>query len=527
MSTRTEYPNFVGNTGKFLKVNATETDVLWDEVDASDITGVLGIDHGGTGADNANDALNNLLPDQTGHVGEVLHTDGTDTYWSADLSAGVQSVTGLDTDNTDPSNPIVQIAVDGVTVTGDGTPGNPLASTGGLGGVDTREYQMDSATTYQNSTNVIANDGILSFYMFDMNDLDGIPFLENVVVKRMYFKSRFSVPTGSPAKVKNSTVTVYKNGITTGITSPVVFDSTQDLFFDITINESFAASDKFSIRYTLPSVQRLNSAVITGTFVLGETVTGATSGTTGTFVAQSGSYIIVEDTSGLFTIGEAVNGATASATNVSSIIYGGSTVETYTIVQTSGGTPLGVQSVTGNGVDNTDPFNPAVQTADTSTEGTLTAADWNTFNGKQDALPTLCLVKAYQSALGSGGTPFIANTEVFDTTSSYDNTTGIFTAPRTGYYLVTGSFSIESHSIDPSIASAQIIKNGSTGVDQDSVRYNGTEGASDFWKRRLKLVSTVQLTSGDTIEFDVAVNTGTIGVTGGVEGNQITITELR
>ena len=41
-------------------------------------------------------------------------------------SNNVQSVTGLDTDNTDPLNPIVQIAVDGVTVTGDGTAANPL-----------------------------------------------------------------------------------------------------------------------------------------------------------------------------------------------------------------------------------------------------------------------------------------------------------------------------------------------------------------------------------------------------------------
>jgi hypothetical protein len=42
------------------------------------------------------------------------------------VGGGVQSVTGLDTDNTDPANPVVQIAVDGVTITGDGTAGNPL-----------------------------------------------------------------------------------------------------------------------------------------------------------------------------------------------------------------------------------------------------------------------------------------------------------------------------------------------------------------------------------------------------------------
>lgn len=41
----------------------------------------------------------------------------------------VLSVTGLNTDNTDPANPVVQISVDGVTITGQGTPGSPLVST--------------------------------------------------------------------------------------------------------------------------------------------------------------------------------------------------------------------------------------------------------------------------------------------------------------------------------------------------------------------------------------------------------------
>ena len=50
-------------------------------------------------------------------------------------SAGpfVESVTGLNTDNTDPQNPIVKISVDGVTITGLGTPGSPLVGSGGTG----------------------------------------------------------------------------------------------------------------------------------------------------------------------------------------------------------------------------------------------------------------------------------------------------------------------------------------------------------------------------------------------------------
>lgn len=45
---------------------------------------------------------------------------------SSSSTSGVQSVTGLNTDNTDPLNPIVEISVDGTTITGDGTPANPL-----------------------------------------------------------------------------------------------------------------------------------------------------------------------------------------------------------------------------------------------------------------------------------------------------------------------------------------------------------------------------------------------------------------
>lgn len=408
MSTRTEYPNFVGNTGKFLKVNATETDVLWDAVDASDITGVLGIDHGGTGADNANDALNNLLPDQTGNAGEALFTDGTDTYWGP---------------------------------------------AGAGGGVDTRVYSTGSGAL---SFNPALGDRFAGLASISSGTEAPIlaAFGDNVIVKRVMFQ----VYTGTVNDIIYATL--RKNGVDTSTVMAIpALAANQVLSFNV--NEPYSSTDQYSIKL-------------------------ASAGT--------GSLVF---------------------TNVE------------TIVQVSGGSPLGVQSVAGAGVDNTDPFNPIVRTANTTTEGTLTAADWNTFNNKQNALPTLCVVKAYKNLLGGAASPFIADTEVFDTTSSYDNATGIFTAPRTGYYLVTCSFAIESHSTDPSIAAVQIVKNGSTGVDQDSVRFNGTEGGSDFWKRRVRVTSTVQLNATDTIQFNVSVNTGTIGITGGVESNQITITELR
>jgi hypothetical protein len=42
----------------------------------------------------------------------------------------VRGVSGLDTDNTDPANPIIKISVDGITITGLGTPASPLVNAG-------------------------------------------------------------------------------------------------------------------------------------------------------------------------------------------------------------------------------------------------------------------------------------------------------------------------------------------------------------------------------------------------------------
>ena len=63
----------------------------------------------------------------------------TDSFGFGDNNAGgggggsVNSVTGLNTDNTDPVNPIVALSTDGVTITGAGTPADPLISVGSSG----------------------------------------------------------------------------------------------------------------------------------------------------------------------------------------------------------------------------------------------------------------------------------------------------------------------------------------------------------------------------------------------------------
>lgn len=58
------------------------------------VSGQLGIGNGGTGASTANTALNNLLPNQSGYVGRVLGTDGTNTSWVPSGEGGVSIAKG-------------------------------------------------------------------------------------------------------------------------------------------------------------------------------------------------------------------------------------------------------------------------------------------------------------------------------------------------------------------------------------------------------------------------------------------------
>jgi hypothetical protein len=83
----------------------------------------------------------------------IKFADGTVLNTAKGLgSTGVQSVTGLSTDNTDPLNPVVQISVDGVTITGDGTLGNPLVASGGGGAVNYANVFFVDSTNGNNGT---------------------------------------------------------------------------------------------------------------------------------------------------------------------------------------------------------------------------------------------------------------------------------------------------------------------------------------------------------------------------------------
>jgi len=76
------------------------------------------------------------------------------------VNLGVLSVTGLNTDNTDPQNPIVEISVDGSSITGDGTPGSPLVATAGPGASLVKATATDTTAGYlDDKISLVSNDG--------------------------------------------------------------------------------------------------------------------------------------------------------------------------------------------------------------------------------------------------------------------------------------------------------------------------------------------------------------------------------
>lgn len=119
--------------------------------------------------------------------------NGNSLLGSGNISivGGVQSVTGLNTDNTDPLNPVVEISVDGVTITGDGTPGNPLVSAGGGGGdgifkgtasgTDTYTSTVSGITSYTDGDAYLIRftNGNTTVCTLDINSLGAIPLFRN------------------------------------------------------------------------------------------------------------------------------------------------------------------------------------------------------------------------------------------------------------------------------------------------------------------------------------------------------------
>ncbi len=106
------------------------------------VTGILPIANGGTGNNNATDAINALLPTQTGNNGKFLQTNGANTSWVDNPSGTVTSV-GLSTGTL------------GLSVTSDTT--NPITTSGTftLAGTLALAHGGTGATTQAGAANAI------------------------------------------------------------------------------------------------------------------------------------------------------------------------------------------------------------------------------------------------------------------------------------------------------------------------------------------------------------------------------------
>ena len=101
----------------FVKADGTNPFTSAQYVDmTSEVEGILKIANGGTDASTANDAINNLLPDQSGQSGKVLISDGTDTSWASVTGTGtVTEVTSTDTNLLTVATPTTTPALTVVT----------------------------------------------------------------------------------------------------------------------------------------------------------------------------------------------------------------------------------------------------------------------------------------------------------------------------------------------------------------------------------------------------------------------------
>lgn len=147
-------------------------------------------------------------------INGVTYDLSADRTWT--IVAGVASVTGLNTDNTDPANPIVMISVDGVTITGDGTSGNPLVS------VPTPISGTDKQVLFFDGNNNPAGEAGFE-YDKTTNTLDvDIVVVNDDPYDPTVWNGNLQVPTKNAIRDKIETLILSTNAASS--VRPVVFD---------------------------------------------------------------------------------------------------------------------------------------------------------------------------------------------------------------------------------------------------------------------------------------------------------------
>ena len=324
MPTRFELPLTVGNAGKSLIVNPTETGYLWLDTVATisvDGTGVISIDD--TDPNNPIIVFNGVFTDAITMSGDGTPADPLVSNASGGQVNSIVPGANVTVDNTDPANPVVAAVVSG--------------------GVDTRVYDnTNQSGAVFNEINYYGINSPGSPFESQVQQ----PFYENIVVQRINISIRGNSLNGV------ALFTLRKNNVDTAFTVSVP-SSTIGNFSITPIGLSFNPTDIFSISVN------------------------TTASTSGDF-SKNGIQVVT---------------------------------------QVSGGSPLGVQSVLGDNVDNTDPFNPVVEGFKTDVITLSSAQILLLFTTPQVLVPAqgvgkAIIVESVQMKLNYATTPYATNTTI-------------------------------------------------------------------------------------------------------------------
>ena len=241
---------------------------------SSDLTGLLGytpLNPANNLSDvvDANTSLNHLLPTQTTNSGKFLQTNGTDTTWATAIGGGIfasQIAYGASTDNTiEGTNSFVYDKTAGLFNVG-------------FGGNDYSYLKI--------------NHGNRTYKIGDINGAEGAT-LWNVDDSR-----------------KTLSATGYS-----GISSATVHHGSGIDDMVITGYYTGTLSTTFTLTIDGTNAQSLRYASASGTFTIGEMITGSTSGATGRLRSDDGRNLVIDSiTGGTFIGGEVITGGTSLVT---------------------------------------------------------------------------------------------------------------------------------------------------------------------------------------------------------------------
>ena len=451
-------------------------------------------------------------------------------------SSGVASVTGLDTDNTDPLNPIVNISVDGVTITGSGTPMDPLVS-----------------------VDAVSGSGALNF----VSKWTGIDSLGNSQIR----------DSGSKIAVNGAIVSAYKFAVystTAGENYNIYGNTTVNGAVGIAgVNQGVGASTNYGASGTAQSSTTQNIGVygqsggtsienIGGKFVgtgatsnysvqlqdgtegVGKVLTSMTADgkaqwvtpTTGTITSVSGTAGRITSTGGTTPVIDLVSGVASAGTTGSSSLIPVVTIDTYGRVTaiTTAANPQGtVTSVTGTSpVVSSGGNTPAISipAATTSVNGYLTSTDWTTFNNKGNG--TVTSVAAL--TLGTTGTDL--SSTVATGTSTPVITLQVPTASAANRGALSAADWSTFNSKQDAITLTTTGTSGAATLVGATLNIPQYSGASSAWNVTTQVGASYTAVSNDYVLVNAATHTVTLpaaanGIKVGVKMINSTVTNIR